>query len=66
MTAQHFRFSGLAQAMKAEIDTGSLGDVYHACSWMLRRGFLPVRPTFIYSNIVAEDHASISEYTFWI
>jgi predicted dehydrogenase len=48
MTAQHFRFGGVAQAMKAEIDTGVLGQVYHARSWMLRRGFLPTRPTFIY------------------
>lgn len=50
MTAQHFRFGGVARAMKAEIDTGILGDVYHARSWMLRRGFLPVRPTFIYKK----------------
>jgi predicted dehydrogenase len=50
MTAQHFRFGGVAQAMKAEIDTGTLGNIYHARSWMLRRGFLPVRPTFIYKK----------------
>jgi predicted dehydrogenase len=25
-----------------------LGDVYHARSWMLRRGLIPVRPGFIY------------------
>jgi predicted dehydrogenase len=50
MTAQHFRFSGPARAMKAEIDNGALGEVYHARSWMLRRGFLPVRPTFIYKQ----------------
>ncbi len=48
MTAQHFRFKGNAQAVKAEIDSGALGDVYHARSWMLRRSGLPVRPTFIY------------------
>ncbi|NLE99549.1 MAG: Gfo/Idh/MocA family oxidoreductase [Anaerolineales bacterium] len=47
MTAQHFRFRGISQAMKAEIETGTLGDVYHARSWMLRRSGLPVRPTFI-------------------
>ncbi len=50
MTAQHFRFRGVSQAMKAEVETGSLGDVYHARSWMLRRGGLPVRPTFIYKK----------------
>ena len=42
MTAQHFRFSGKSKALKAEIDHGRLGDVYHARSWMLRRaGFIP-------------------------
>ena len=42
MTAQHFRYHGNSQALKAEIDAGSLGDIYHARSWMLRRaGFLP-------------------------
>ncbi|NLF13775.1 MAG: Gfo/Idh/MocA family oxidoreductase, partial [Anaerolineaceae bacterium] len=36
MTAQHFRFRGSSKAMKAEIDGGALGDVYHARSWLLR------------------------------
>ena len=40
MTAQHFRFKGNSQAMKKEIDAGALGDVYHARSWMLRRGWI--------------------------
>ncbi len=47
MTAQHFRFSGVAKAMKAEIDTGVLGEIYHARSWMLRRAAAPIRPGFI-------------------
>ncbi len=50
MTAQHFRFRGDAQALKAELATGALGDIYHARSWMLRRGNLPVRPGFIYKK----------------
>lgn len=50
MTAQHFRFKGDSRAMKAEIDTGVLGDIYHARSWMLRRGLLPARPGFIYKK----------------
>ena len=29
--------SWLAKAMKAEIGAGTLGDIYHARSWMLRR-----------------------------
>src|SRR5215475_12924099 len=43
MTAQHFRFSGTAKAMKAEIQTGVLGNIYHARSWMLRRDAAPTR-----------------------
>lgn len=40
MVAQHFRYDGRAQALKAELDRGVLGDVYHARSWMLRRAAL--------------------------
>jgi len=47
MTAQHFRFTGSAKAMKAEIDTGVLGEVYHARSWMLRRFGAPTGPGFV-------------------
>ena len=47
MTAQHFRFRGDSRACKAEIARGSLGDVYHARSWMLRRAGLPARPGFV-------------------
>jgi predicted dehydrogenase len=46
MTAQHFRFHGNAQALKKEIDTGVLGNIYHTRAWWLRRGGLPVAPTF--------------------
>ncbi|MBM3494440.1 MAG: Gfo/Idh/MocA family oxidoreductase, partial [Armatimonadetes bacterium] len=47
MTAQHFRFEGSARAMKAQIDAGQLGEVYHARSWMLRRSGAPTRATFV-------------------
>jgi len=47
MTAQHFRFRGSSKAMKAEIDGGALGDIYHARSWLLRRAAAPTRPGFI-------------------
>ena len=47
MTAQHFRFRGASKAMKAEIDSGTLGHIYHARSWMLRRAAAPTRPGFI-------------------
>ena len=47
MTAQHFRFTGTAQALKAEIDRGALGDIYHARGWMLRRAGLIPGPGFV-------------------
>ncbi|MBI4557963.1 MAG: Gfo/Idh/MocA family oxidoreductase [Candidatus Hydrogenedentes bacterium] len=47
MTAQHFRFQGSAKALKTEIATGTLGEVYHGRSWMLRRAAAPTRPGFI-------------------
>src|SRR5713101_214839 len=53
MTAQHFRFQGTSKALKAEIDKGILGDVYHARSWMLRRAAAPTRPGFI-----SKEHSS--------
>ena len=50
MTGHHFRFSGTARALKAEIDTGSLGEIYHARAWWLRRSGAPIRPTFIFKE----------------
>ncbi len=47
MTAQHYRFEGTSKALKAEIDTGVLGDVYHARSWLLRRASMITRPGFV-------------------
>ena len=47
MTAQHFRFQGASKAMKAELETGVLGDIYHARSWMLRRAGAPTGGGFI-------------------
>lgn len=47
MTAQHFRWQASARALKAEIETGRLGHIYHARSWMLRRSGAPTRPGFI-------------------
>lgn len=50
MTAQHFRFSGTSRAVKAEIDSGALGNIYHARGWMLRRNaFIPTQ-TFVYKK----------------
>jgi predicted dehydrogenase len=53
MTAQHFRFSGKSKAMKAELNTGVLGDVYHARSWMLRRAAIPT-----WGNFLRKEHSS--------
>ncbi len=50
MTAQHFRFQKDTQALKRQLDTGVLGDIYHARSWMLRRNWLPTGPGFIYKK----------------
>ncbi len=47
MTAQHFRFADTSKALKAEIDRGALGDVYHARSWMLRRAGIPTSLAFL-------------------
>jgi predicted dehydrogenase len=47
MTAQHMRFIGQHQAMKAEIATGCLGRIYHSRAWMLRRAAIPTRPGFV-------------------
>ncbi len=47
MTAQHFRFKGNSKSLKREIETGALGDVYHARGWMLRRAAIPTRPGFL-------------------
>lgn len=47
MTAQHFRWDPRARALKAALANNSLGEIYHARAWMLRRNWLPTRPTFI-------------------
>jgi len=47
MTAQHMRFHGDSRAMKAEIETGALGKIYHARGWMLRRAAFPSRSSFV-------------------
>ncbi len=47
MTAQHCRFSDIAQAIKAWVDTGALGEVYHTRVNATRRNHLPTSPGFI-------------------
>ena len=48
MTAQQYRYASMSQALKATVDAGRLGRVYHARCWYLRRAGLPARPGFIY------------------
>ena len=47
MTAQHFRFQENSVAIKSWIDTGALGEVYHARVNATRRNWLPTSPGFI-------------------
>ena len=47
MTAQHMRFTDITQALKKYVDTGALGEVYHARVHALRRNWLPTAVTFI-------------------
>lgn len=50
MTAQQYRFATVSQALKATVDAGRLGQIYHARCWYLRRAGLPVRPGLIYKR----------------
>ena len=50
MTAQHMRYEGHSRALKAEVDAGKLGEIYHARAWMLRRAATPLSPGFIYKK----------------
>jgi predicted dehydrogenase len=47
MTAQHLRFSEASVAIKAWVDTGALGEVYHTRVNATRRNLLPISPGFI-------------------
>jgi len=51
MTAQHHRFSEASVAIKAWVDTGALGEVYHARVNATRRNLLPISPGFIDPNL---------------
>lgn len=47
MTAQHHRFSPESLAIKAWVDSGALGELYHARVNATRRNHLPINPGFI-------------------
>jgi predicted dehydrogenase len=47
MTAQHHRFSEASVAIKAWVETGALGEVYHTRVNATRRNWLPTSPGFI-------------------
>ncbi len=46
MAAQHFRFSAEARAIKRVIDSGALGEIYHAEATALRRLGIPMWGAF--------------------
>ncbi len=71
MTAQHFRFSGLSKAMKAEIDTGVLGsDLSCAkldaapCRW-LRRGLAFILKEIATGGACIDIGVHILDLTLW-
>jgi predicted dehydrogenase len=71
MTAHHFRFTGTARALKAEIDAGALGPIYHARAWWLRRAGTPIRPTFIYKDqatagVGLDIGVHVIDFTLWL
>lgn len=47
MAAQHMRFEDAHSALKREVNSQRLGEIYHARSWFLRRSGAPGRPTFL-------------------
>lgn len=51
MTAQHFRFQENSVAIKSWIESGALGEVYHARVNATRRNWLPTSPGFIDPNL---------------
>ncbi len=51
MTAQHHRFSEASVAIKAWVDTGAMGEVYHARVNATRRNWLPTSAGFIDPNL---------------
>jgi predicted dehydrogenase len=51
MTAQHHRFSEASVAIKAWVDTGALGEVYHTRVNATRRNTLPTSAGFIDPNL---------------
>jgi len=47
MTAQHMRYGDNERALKREVETGALGEIYHSRAWMLRRAAVPTKPGFV-------------------
>ncbi len=71
MTAQHQRWRGVSKALKAEIDAGVLGQIYHARSRVLRRAFVPGRNTFVIKSesgggVTIDMGVHILDLTLWM
>ena len=71
MTAQQYRFAAISQALKATVDAGRLGRIYHARCWYLRRAGLPVRPGLIYKRnsgggVCIDIGVHVLDLTLWL
>lgn len=71
MTAHQLRFTGTARALKAEIDSGALGDIYHARAWWLRRSGAPLRESLInksqaYAGVGLDLGVHVIDLALWL
>jgi len=71
MTAQQYRFATVSKALKATVDAGRLGQIYHARCWYLRRAGLPVRPGLIYKansggGVCIDLGVHVLDLTLWL
>lgn len=71
MTAQNYRFSDAAIKMKAMVENGDLGDIYHARAWYLRRHGLPVSAGRMYrktggSGAIGDIGIHVLDLALWL
>jgi len=71
MTAQNYRFSGAATRIKAMVESGDLGDIYHARAWYLRRHGVPVSAGRMYrktggSGAIGDIGIHVLDLALWL